>query len=602
MNIVSIYPHPMDDQYRHDHNVTMIKDKEIYSYEEAKLKGSKNDDASSFPIRSIFMGFKQLKITPRDIDFWVFPQPSKKMNYKTYKFFFVDFFKSTSEKNLKRFLKEKVIFVKHHEAHVYTGFFSSNFDQSDIISIDGGGDMGDERRMLWGNINIKNSKLFKKYGETFNSAGLGVGAFHNHLTDLLGFYDNNGKTSGLASYGKLNKKLYKNLKKLFIYDWSKNNIKFSNKRSKSNERFSKIKIHNFEAKKYLKTSPVKSQLSLICKNFKPQDVAKTGEILLQDLTIEMINRFFKNSKAKNLICVGGLFNNVALNNFISNKSGYQKTFFSMSPGDSGLSLGMALYLKKIKGKIKTNLSNSEHGINPFLGPSFNENEIKEILENSKIKYKKISSYKKLNSVIVNKIIKGKIVGLFRDKAEFGPRSLGARSILADPRNIKSKQRVNQLIKRRDWFMPYAPSVINERFNDYFGHQGKSQYMQLTQKVTKKFLKIAPAACHVDGTSRSQIVIKNNNHKYYDLIKKFGDKTGCYSLLNTSFNRHGIATISSPKQAVEHLLDGTVEILVLNDFLIELENNRRLKKRFKNEINLSEKSLLTKFEKNFKKTI
>ena len=100
MNIVSIYPHPMDDQYRHDHNVTMIKNKEIYSYEEAKLKGSKNEDASSFPIRSIFMGFNQLKITPRDVDFWVFPQPSKKMSYKTYKFFFVDFFKSTSEKNL----------------------------------------------------------------------------------------------------------------------------------------------------------------------------------------------------------------------------------------------------------------------------------------------------------------------------------------------------------------------------------------------------------------------------------------------------------------------------------------------------------------------
>ena len=94
----------------------------------------------------------------------------------------------------------------------------------------------------------------------------------------------------------------------------------------------------------------------------------------------------------------------------------------------------------------------------------------------------------------------------------------------------------------------------------------------------------------------------NNHKYYDLIKKFGDKTGCYSLLNTSFNRHGIATISSPKQAVEHLLDGTVEILVLNNFIIELEDNRRLQKRFKNEINLSEKSLLIKFEKNFKKTI
>ena len=601
MNIVSIYPHPMDEQYRHDHNVTMIKDKEIYSYEEAKLKGSKNDDASSFAVRSIMMGFKQLKMTPRNVDFWVFPSPSKKISYKTYKFFFVEFFKSTSEKNLKTFLKEKVIFVKHHEAHVYTGFFSSNFEQSDIISIDGGGDLGDERRMVWGNINLKNAKFFKQYGETFNSAGFGLCGFHNHLTDLLGFYENNGKTSGLASYGKLNKELYKSLKKLFSYDWPRNNIKFSNKRLKSNERFNKIKIHNFEAKKYLRTSPVKSDLSLICKKFKPQDIAKTGEILLQDLTLEIINKFFKNSTAKNLICVGGLFNNVALNESILKNSVYKNTFFSMSPGDSGLSLGMALYLKNIKDKNKTNLTNGEYGISPFLGPSFSDSEIEEILISSKINYKKIISYKKLNSIIVNKIIKGKIVGLFRDRAEFGPRSLGARSIIADPRNIKAKQKVNQLIKRRDWFMPYAPSILIEYFNDYFGNQGKSQYMQLTQRVTKKFLKIAPAACHVDNTSRSQIVIKKNNHKYHDLIKKFGDKTGCYSILNTSFNRHGIATISSPKQAIEHLLDGTVEILILNNFIIELENNRKLR-NLKNKIDLSEKSLLIKLEKNFKKTI
>lgn len=602
MNIISIYPHPMDDQYRHDQNVTMIKNNEIYSYEESKLRGSKSDEAISFPIRSIFMGFKQLKINPKNIDFWVFPVPSKKINLKIYKFFFVDFFKTTNLKNLKSFLKEKVVFVKHHDAHIYTGFFSSNLKQSDIISIDGGGDMGDERRMLWGNINIKNKKFFKKYGETANSAGLGLGAFHNHLTDLLGFYDNNGKTSGLASYGNFNEKLYKKLKELFTYDWSKNNIKFTNKRFRSYERFNKIKIHNFEPKKYLKTSPVKSDLSLICKNFKPQDIAKTGEVLLQNLTLEIINKFFSKSKSKKLICVGGLFNNIALNKHISKNSGYQETFFSMCPGDSGLSLGMALFVKNFKTKNKNNKNYNFYGISPFLGPSFNDNEIREILMNSKINFKKINSYKKMNLIIVNKIKDGKIVGLFRDRGEFGPRSLGSRSILADPRNIRSKQKVNQLIKRRDWFMPYAPSIILEKFKDYFGNQEKSQYMQLTQEVNKQFSKIAPAACHVDKTSRSQIVIKKNNHKYYDLIKKFGDETGCYVLLNTSFNRHGISTISSPKQAIEHLLDGTVEILILNNFIVELKDNRKIKKNLISEIILTEKSLLKKHEKIFKKKI
>ncbi len=592
MNIVSIYPHPMDEQYRHDQNVTIISNNKIYSYEEAKLRGSKTDEGNSIPIRSLFFGFKEINLVPQKIDYWIFSKPFRKISLEGYKYFFVDLLKATTKKDLKKFITKNVIEIPHHMGHIYNGFFASPFKSSKILSIDGGGDFGDQRRMLWGEINYKGSdKLnFKKFGETFNNQGLGIAAFHNHLTDVLGFYDNNGKTSGLAAYGKFSKQLYVKLKNFFLLDLKKQKIIFSNKRKKTSTQFEKIKYQTFEPKKYLKISPTNSKLLNICKKYKAEDIAITGEKLLIDITIDFIKSIFATNK-DNLICVGGLFNNVVLNKEIIKKTEFKNYYFSMSPGDSGLSLGMALYIKfKHKKKKFSKKYMSKFGLSPYLGPSFKDFEIKEIIQNFNLNYKKFDSYKKVNSFLVKKIVDGKIIGLFRGRGEYGPRSLGSRSILADPRNINSKQKLNLFIKRRDWFMPFAPAIIEEKFSEYFKDEKASLYMQLTQKAGSYFKKIAPAACHVDNSCRTQLVIKEFNPSFHDLILKFGKLTGCYSILNTSFNRHGISTISSPYQAVEHLLGGTIEYLIINNFIISLEENRIMKKNKYSKL-INEKKLL-----------
>jgi len=245
----------------------------------------------------------------------------------------------------------------------------------------------------------------------------------------------------------------------------------------------------------------------------------------------------------------------------------------VAPTDIGLSLGAILFfLKQCKKNIKIN----KYGLNPFLGPSFSQLECLDILHKFRLNYKIRNDFAKAAAKYISN---GKIVGVFDGRAEYGQRSLGARSILADPRRITSKQKLNLHLKKRDWFMPFAPSILEEDFEEWFGDSQKSYYMQSANKIIdkNKILKI-PAAVHVDGTCRVQLVDKELNKNYWNIINNFKKITGIPLLLNTSFNRHGISTISSPRQAIEHLLEGCVDVLYLEGIEIELKKNRKIKKK------------------------
>jgi carbamoyltransferase len=188
------------------------------------------------------------------------------------------------------------------------------------------------------------------------------------------------------------------------------------------------------------------------------------------------------------------------------------------------------------------------------------------------------------------LTEGSVIGWFQGRAEYGPRSLGSRSILADPRKFDSKSRVNQLLKKRDWFMPYAPSMLEEYSRDWLEIDKFSPYMQFALKIKSEKQKLIPAAVHVDGTSRVHSVRREWNAKYWSLIEEFRILTGVPMVLNTSFNRHGISTIATPKQAVEHLLSGSMDYLIIDDFIVSLSENRNFsEKDF--ETFLSEEQLL-----------
>ena len=171
------------------------------------------------------------------------------------------------------------------------------------------------------------------------------------------------------------------------------------------------------------------------------------------------------------------------------------------------------------------------------------------------------------------IVDGRVVGWFQGRAEFGARALGARSVLADPRNPDSKSRINQLLKKRDWFMPYAPAIMEEYAGEYLKVPCHSPYMTLAFDSVEGAVEKVPSAIHVDGSVRPQVVRRDDNPLFHDMIGEFHRLTGVGMVLNTSFNRHGVPIVATPRHAIEHLLEGVVDVLFLGGYEVTIESRR-----------------------------
>ena len=568
MKIVSIYPAPFDVQLRHEANSSILSNNKIYAYEEGKITSVKNEPTSLFPEKSLMMGFKELNIIPENIDLWVFPRTSKKIDEKALYLFFSFFLKAYTKKKkyFKNWLKKKVKIVKHHDLHTFSSIGCSGFSNGAYINFDGGGDLGDKRNCTWGIFN-KN-----KLSEMGNAYGLNnIASFHAFITDLCGFKSDNGKVTGIAAYGKINTNLKKKLYRVLKID--NNKIIFNRKRFKNSKPdLKKLDVNEYDRYKILNPFPAYSNISKICKGFKLEDIAATAENIIEECIIDFLQNIKKkinNKKIKQVVFSGGLFLNVNLNAKIEKSKIFKNCFFPPAPSDSGLALG------GIFSQIKNNsIKNSKLGMSPLLGPSFNDKEIEKNLKKFKLFYKRP---KNIYKDIAMNISKGKIIGLFNGKAEYGQRSLGSRSILADPTNKNSKYKLNMILKRRDWFMPFAPAIMDNHYKYWFDKSEKpSLYMQKAVKVKKNKIKFIPSATHVDGTCRVQYVCRKKFHNFWKIIKEFYKLKKIPMVLNTSFNRHGISTISTPRQAIEHLMEGCIEILYINNFKIELSKNRKLK--------------------------
>ena len=563
--IASLYPSPFDDQIRHELNASIFSKGKIYSYEEAKITSVKNDGTPLFPERSLFLGLKELNINPSDVNLWVLPNPKEKSLEKLKLFFsFIKAFKGKSSK-FNKWYKKKIRFVRHHDLHTHTAIGCSNFKTGVFFNIDGGGDFGDKRHTSWGFF--KNGKI----KELKNLKGLNsLANFHSFITEFCGFNTENGKVSGIAAYGKVIPDLKKKLEKIIKVNNS--GIVFKRKRYEITKSMpEKMKCDGYDRDKILRGKISKTNIFNICKGYLPQDVANTAEEIISEKIIFFLKKikikYFK--KVENIVFSGGLFLNVKVNNDIEKEKIFKNCFFPMSPSDSGLSLG-GIFSQNIE--VNKQLK-SKHGLSPLLGPSFSKNEIIEIIKKFKLRY---SQPKKLEKDISDEIVNQKIVGVFNGRAEFGQRSLGNRSILADPRNKLSKYKLNQKIKKRDWFMPFAPAIIDLEYKKYFSSDLPSMYMQKAEKIEHKLRKAAPSAVHVNNTCRVQFVDKKIFPFFWKIIMEFYKKTGTPMILNTSFNRHGISTICSPRQAIEHLLEGNIDILYLENYKIEFKKNRKFK--------------------------
>jgi len=574
-NIASIYPCPFDSQLRHEFNSSVFSNGKLFAYEEAKITSVKNDGTAMFPEKSLIIGLKELRLRPEDIDLWILPTPKEIKKDNLY-LFFSELLKAFTgkRKNFNKWCKNKIKFIKHHDMHIFSAIGSSQFNKGVYLSADGGGDEGDRRNFTWGKFN--NYKI----NEYKNLKGLNsLANFHAFITEFCGFRDQNGKVSGLSAYGKVRNKLKINLEKLLIT--SDNGIYFNRLR----KNITQPNLNNFDCNSYDRVKVFRADLSLtnvfeICQGYLPQDVALTAENILSEQIIKFLkkikNQYFEN--LDNIVFSGGLFLNVKVNAAIENAKIFKNCFFPVAPSDSGLALGGVLSQKV---KINKKLT-SKYGISPFIGPSFSEGEVKKQIDSFKLNF---SLPKKIEKDIALEVKRKKIVGVFFGKAEYGQRSLGNRSILADPRNSSSKIRLNQKIKKRDWFMPFAPAVLDKKYKDFFVSNNPSLYMQKAEKINKFNIKKIPSAVHVDGSARVQYVEKKFSSRFWKIINEFYKITKLPMVLNTSFNRHGISTICSPRQALEHLLEGCVDVLYIDRYKLSFDKNRlhkNLKLKYKNE--------------------
>ena len=293
------------------------------------------------------------------------------------------------------------------------------------------------------------------------------------------------------------------------------------------------------------------------------DIAASLQKITEEVILHMVNALFKKTKCKNICVAGGVFLNGYVNQRIIEKTGFKNIFIQPAASDVGDGLGASLYLYHhvLKNKRKWIMKNA------YLGINFSEKDIKEALEKNK---NKLTFEKKTNieKVTAKLLSDGKIVGWVQGRAEYGPRALGNRSILADPRRKKLKDVLNE-IKEREWFRPVAPSIAEDMTKDFFDIYLPSKYMIIIGKARPKNKKKIPAVLHKDNSARVQTVAKEDNQRYYKLIKEFEEITKVPVLCNTSFNRKQEPIVNNPFDAIEsYLAKEKIDYLIIGNYLIQ----------------------------------
>lgn len=556
--------------YHTDTSACLIKNgKLVFAIEEERLNRKKH--TSDLPILSIKECLNQTNTNENevtDIAFNTNPKSNffKKLGFVITKLNFKNKFikRYTDKKKLDTVFKNKFnfnknvrfYFIEHHLAHISSAFYASKFKDAIGISIDGSGDFVS---VMIAECNQKKIKIKKKI---YFPHSLGI--FYHAMTQFIGFknFGDEYKVMGLASYGQ---PIYfeKLINNLFL---SKNNdfklnFKFFN-HHKINFDYSHLNpvdvpnIFNEKLNTLFKEEKNKCDYKTFNKNF-ASSVQKVYEFYFK----KIIESVAKSQFSENLVYAGGCALNSSANKYIISKSFNKKVFIPVAPGDNGGSLGAAFYICKKK-IIDNNFDD------PFLGTSYKNDTVLSILKKYKDKINitifknENEKYNKATSLLVN----NGIIGWFQDKMEFGPRALGNRSILADPRNKNIKDLINLKIKKRETFRPFAPSVLSNLQSEWFEENYDNLYMSSVMTPKKNKAHLIPGVVHIDNTSRVQSVFKDKNRNFYNLINNFYLETKVPILLNTSFNESE-PIVRTPNQAIDCLLRTDMDALFINSFFI-----------------------------------
>ena len=561
--------------YYHNSAACIIKDGEVVAaVEEERFTRKKFDDG--FPSEAIDYCMEEAGITTKDLECVAFYDKTilkfERLldNYITLSPLGLKSFLNVIPKwlhkriwvkeEIKKHLKYngEIIFPEHHVSHAAYAFFTSPFNESAILSVDG---VGEWTTTAFGtgkntSINLTNDIRWPH----------SLGLFYSAFTYFLGFRVNEGeyKLMGLASYGKPK---YYDLIMNNLIDVKKDGSIHLNMKYFAYTHANKMVNSKFEELFGCQVRKEDSEIEQI--HF---DIGASVQLVLEEILLKMVNHVHKETKLDNLCLCGGVALNGVANGRILKEGPFKKIHIPPSPGDAGSAIGCAMYAYYSIFQKERNISLDKDSMiknNVYVGPEYSNEKIEEFLKLYNIPYEKFE-HDQLLKKTVELISKQKVVGWYQGRMEWGPRALGNRSILGDPRSEKMKDILNEKIKHREKFRPFAPSILEEYTSEYFDIDISSPYMLLVAKVKKP--EVIPAITHIDGTGRLQTVSKKSNPLYYNLINEFFNQTGVPVLINTSMNVRGEPIVNTPEHAFSMLLKTDMDAIVMGNYLIQKGEN------------------------------
>ncbi len=611
MNILGI------SAYYHDSAACLLKNGEIIAAaQEERFTRKKHD--SNFPTHAINYCLKEAQIVASEIDNVVFyEKPFVKFErlLETYLAFaprgFLSFIKamplwvkyklfqkSLIIKELQNTLspkvnwKDRLLFSEHHLSHAASAFYPSPFKRAAVLTLDGVGEWTTT------SLAVGKDRDLKVIKEIHFPHSLGL--LYSAFTYYTGFKVNSGeyKVMGLAPYGK--PKYTKLIKEKLITIASDGSFKmdmsyfnFATGLTMTNNKFNKL----FGGPPRLPETKLTQR---------DMDLAASIQKVTEDIILRIAKNIARETGERNLCLAGGVALNCVANGILLREKIFENIWIQPAAGDAGGALGAALTVWHMNQNGERNLKKNPDSMKgSYLGPEFSDSEIKNQLKSCGAVFKKFKKDDLIDSV-VSALVKKKAVGWMQGRMEFGPRALGARSIIADPRHSEMQRQLNLKVKYRESFRPFAPSVLSEHVSEWFELDENSPYMLIVAGVKKQKLRkmttreenlfgieklnikrsSIPAITHVDYSARIQTVHKNLNPFFHALISGFKEKTGCPLIINTSFNIRGEPIVCSPKDAFKCFMGTNLDLLAIGTYLLFKEDQHEyLKENYRDKYTL-----------------
>ena len=564
--------------YHGDSAACVFKDgKLIAAIEEERLRRVKH--WAGFPSESIKFCLDECGISIQDVDYVTISRDPSANIYKKITHSFKSFvsFKILKDrlKNTKKVvsikqelssifdiseeeIKAEFYNIEHHRSHMASAFFASPFSESAILSIDGFGDFtstmigagkGDK-------IEVLDSVIYPH----------SVGVFYTAFTQYLGFehYGDEYKVMGLSPYGKptlmdkvrdvlifknnglfeINKKYFKHPKEGVSMSWENGDPFIENIYSDYMVKvFGRARLKNEEITQFHK------------------DLASSIQRVTEELIFHILNHLQKKTGSKNICIAGGVAQNSVANGKILDNTSFEKMYIPPATHDAGTAIGSVLWLyNHIQGNDR--IESQKHS---YFGAKFSDDEVEGFCKENGISYNRYDD-DELLKVVTDQLINAGVIGWFQGRGEFGPRALGHRSIICDPTRDDAKELINSKIKRREPFRPFAPSILKEFVGEYFEKTDDVPFMEKVFQFKEDKKKKFKAVVHIDGSGRLQSVDKDIEPKYYNLIKKFYDKTGVPILLNTSFNENE-PIVNTPAEAYDCFARTSMDMVVMGNVVV-----------------------------------